>query len=52
MRLIKLGADDFTVLVRASDGGRIYHRYVGPDSSKAEEVFISESERISVRVDI
>lgn len=47
VRLIKLGTDDFTVLLRASDDGRFYHRYVGPDSAKAEEVFTIESQRIS-----
>ncbi len=52
VRLIKMGADDFTVLYRASSDGRIYHRYVGPDSTKAEEVFILESEKILGRVDV
>ncbi|MGC8602442.1 MAG: hypothetical protein ACP5VS_01995 [Desulfomonilaceae bacterium] len=51
MRLIKLGNDDFTVLMRAPADGRIYHRYVGPDSTKAEEVFIAESQKISRGVD-
>ncbi|MCX5873716.1 MAG: hypothetical protein NTY51_10875 [Deltaproteobacteria bacterium] len=52
IRLIKLGVDDYTVLVRSSDDGRLHHRYVGPDFSKAEEVFTSESERISRLVDV
>ncbi|MGC8658917.1 MAG: hypothetical protein ACP5U1_07560 [Desulfomonilaceae bacterium] len=47
VRLIKLETEDFTVLLRGSEDGRLYHRYVGPDSTKAEEVFTLESQKIS-----
>ena len=52
VRLIKLGTDDFTVVLRASNDGRIYHRYIGPDPNKAEEIFAMESERISLKCDV
>jgi hypothetical protein len=52
VRLIRLGADDLTVLIRSAGNGRIQHRYVGPDSSKAEEVFNLESERILRHIEL
>jgi hypothetical protein len=51
VRLIRLGKDDLTVLVRSSGDGKIQHRYVGPDSSKAEEVFNLESQTLLRRID-
>ncbi|MFA6220882.1 MAG: hypothetical protein WC647_01065 [Desulfomonilaceae bacterium] len=51
MRLIKMGVDDFTVLIRSSDDGRFHHRYVGPDLIKAEEIFTSESDKLLFNVD-
>jgi hypothetical protein len=50
VRLIKMGVDDFTVLIRSSDDGRLHHRYVGPDLRKAEEIFTSESDKILFNV--
>ena len=51
VRLIKMGVDDFTVLIRSSDDGRFHHRYVGPDLIKAEEIFTSESDKLLFNVD-
>ncbi|MGO9570445.1 MAG: hypothetical protein ACLP5H_23185 [Desulfomonilaceae bacterium] len=42
VKLIQLDADDFAVIVRAPSDVRLHHRYIGPDSSKAEEIFSAE----------
>jgi hypothetical protein len=47
VRLVKLDDDDYTVIVRRPEDGRLEHRYIGPDPAKAEEIFASEAERIS-----
>ncbi len=46
VRLVKLGSEDYTVIVRAPDDGRLLNRYMGPDLSKAEEVFNTEIEKL------
>jgi len=42
VKLIQLDGDDFAVVVRSPSDGRLHHGYIGPDRSKAEEVFNSE----------
>ena len=42
VRLIKLDSEDYTVIVRLPEDGRLHHRYMGPDMVKAEEVFRQE----------
>ncbi|MDD3471874.1 MAG: hypothetical protein AB7V04_12305 [Desulfomonilaceae bacterium] len=46
VRLVKLSSEDYTVIVRSPDDGRLLNRYMGPDLSKAEEVFVSEVEKL------
>jgi hypothetical protein len=46
VRLVKLSSEDYTVIVRSPDDGRLLNRYNGPDLSKAEEVFNSEVEKL------
>jgi hypothetical protein len=46
VRLVKLSSDDYTVIVRSPDDGRLLNRYMGPDLSKAEEVFNSEIDKL------
>ena len=46
MRLVKLSSEDYTVIVRAPDDGRLLNKYMGPDLSKAEEVFNTEIEKL------
>lgn len=43
VRLVRLDSDDFAVIVRHAQDSRLHHRYVGPDQTKAEEVFDQES---------
>jgi len=45
-----LDSDDFAVILRAAEDGRLHHLYIGPDSSKAEEVFNQESSRLEGRI--
>lgn len=45
-RLVRLDADDYSVIVRLAEDERLHHRYIGPDWSKAEEVFRQESEKL------
>ncbi len=42
VKLIRLDADDFAVIVRAQSDVRLHHRYTGPDPAKAEEIFNAE----------
>jgi hypothetical protein len=42
VKLIQLNGEDFAVVVRSPSDGRLHHRYIGPDLSKAEEVFNAE----------
>ena len=42
VKLIRLDTDDFAVIVRAPSDVRLQHRYVGPDPTKAEEIFSAE----------
>ena len=48
VRLIKFDSDDFTVIVRLPEDGRLHHRYMGPDQRMAEEVFSRETARLNV----
>jgi len=48
VKLIQLDGDDFAVVVRSPADGRLHHRYIGPDSSKAEEVFNAEASKLPV----
>jgi hypothetical protein len=45
VKLVRLETDDFAVVVRLTDG-RLQHRYLGPDLSKAEEVFTAEEGKL------
>lgn len=47
MKLVRLDTEDFAVIVRSPSDGRLHHRYVGPDLSKAEEVFDGEVARLT-----
>jgi hypothetical protein len=47
VKLIQLEQDDWAVIVRSESGGRLYHRYIGPDFSKAQETFAQEAAKIS-----
>jgi hypothetical protein len=42
-----LDADDFAVIVRAQSDVRLHHRYIGPDPTKAEEIFNAEVEKLN-----
>jgi hypothetical protein len=46
VRLVRLDTDDYTVIVRFPKDARFHHRYMGPDLSKAEEVFDAEVEKL------
>ncbi len=46
MKLVHLNSDDFAVIVRHPGKGRLHQRYVGPDLTKAEEVYGEESKKI------
>lgn len=48
VRLVRLESEDYTVIVRLPEDGRLHHRYMGPDVVKAEEVFHQEVEKLSV----
>lgn len=39
VKLVHLDTDDFAVIVRSQSDGRLHHKYIGPDLSKAEEIF-------------
>jgi len=46
VKLVKLDSDDYTVIVRSAEDGRLHHRYLGPDLAKAEEVFSAEAGKL------
>ena len=46
VKLVRLDEDDFAVIIRHSTDGKLHNRYIGPDSNKAEEVFISEAKKL------
>jgi len=46
VKLVKLDSDDYTVIVRSAEDGRLHHRYIGPDLAKAEEIFSAEAGRL------
>jgi hypothetical protein len=48
VRLVRLDSEDYTVIVRLPEDGRLHHRYMGPDMVKAEEVFQQEAGKLSV----
>ena len=48
VKLVQLDTEDFAVIVRSQMDGRLHHKYIGPDQSKAEEIFLSESEKLNV----
>ncbi len=47
VKLVQLESDDFAVIVRGSSDVRLHNRYIGPDLSKAEEVFNAEVGRFT-----
>ena len=49
VKLVQLDSDDFAVIVRFPSDVRLHNRYIGPDLSKAEEVFGSEASKFTVR---
>ncbi len=48
IKLVQLEGDDFVVVIRDPNDGRLKHRYVGPDQVKAEESFASESRKLGL----
>ncbi len=46
VKLVHLEGDDFAVILRASSDGKLIHKYIGPDSAKADEVFEAESAKL------
>jgi len=46
VKLIYLDSDDYAVIVRTPEDGRLQHLYIGPDLSKAEEVFVGEVRKL------
>jgi hypothetical protein len=48
IRLVKLDSDDYTVIVRLPEDGRLHHLYMGPDLVKAEEIFSQEAAKLAV----
>lgn len=48
VKLVQLDSDDFAVIVRGPSDVRLHNRYIGPDLSKAEEVFNAETGRFTV----
>lgn len=51
VKLVQLDTEDYAVIVRPPSEGRLQHRYVGPDLSKAEEVFETEMVRLADTAD-
>ncbi len=49
VKLVQLDSDDFAVIVRFPSDVRLHNRYIGPDLSKAEEVFGSEAGKFTFR---
>jgi hypothetical protein len=47
VRLVHLDTDDFAVILRSPSDGRLHHKYIGPDLSKAEEVFSVETAKLT-----
>jgi hypothetical protein len=52
VKLVQLDSDDFAVIVRYPSEGKLYHQYMGPDFSAAEEIFNREVEKIASREDL
>ncbi|MBI5250141.1 MAG: hypothetical protein HY912_11665 [Desulfomonile tiedjei] len=48
VKMIQLESDDFAVIVRFPSDVRLHNRYMGPDVSKAEEVFNTEVSKFAV----
>ena len=52
VKLVQLDSDDFAVIVGYPSEGKLYHQYMGPDFSAAEEIFNREVEKIASREDL
>jgi hypothetical protein len=48
VKLVHLDSDDYSVIVRLPEHGRLHHKYIGPDWTKADEVFQVEASRLNV----
>lgn len=48
VRLVQVEGDDFAVITRLPNDGKLQHRYIGPDLAKAEEVFQTEASKFTV----
>jgi hypothetical protein len=46
VKLVHLDTEDFAVILRSPSDGRLHHKYIGPDLSKAEEIFNVEIARL------
>lgn len=47
VRLVRLDSDDYTVIIRRPEDGRLQNKYIGPDPVKAEEVFHMEAAKLA-----
>lgn len=47
VRLVRLDTEDFTVIIRRPEDGRLQNKYIGPDPVKAEEVFHVEAAKLA-----
>jgi cell division septation protein DedD len=47
VKLVRLNSDDYAVVARYPGDDKLNHVYVGPDQSKAEEVFEAELAKIA-----
>lgn len=51
VKLVRLDSDDYSVIVRLPEHGRLHHKYIGPDWTKADEVFEAETSRLNMSED-
>lgn len=47
VKLVHLDTEDYAVIVRSPIDGRLHHKYIGPDVSKAEEIFSIEAGKLA-----
>ncbi len=47
VKLVHLDTEDFAVILRSPSDGRLHHKYIGPDLSKAEEIFNVEIAKLT-----
>ncbi len=47
VKLAQLDSEDFAVIVRSPYDMRLHQRYIGPDLSKAEEIFNHEISKLA-----